>query len=74
MTVPSKLRMAKQSLEQRGDDITAAARVLIGSVRRTERAAGARTMKAELSLDVELTAGGTETGMTITIERTASSH
>ena len=55
------------------DDITHAARVLIGMVRVTERHERGRSSGAELSLEVELTGGGRETWK-ITIERTASSH
>jgi hypothetical protein len=56
-----------------GEAVTAAAHVLIGVVKMTERAEHGRAAKAELDLEVELTGGGIET-WTITIERTASSH
>ena len=68
--------MPKQSeakIRASGDALTNAARVLIGIVRVTERNESRRSSGAELSLDVELTGGGTETWK-ITIERTASSH
>lgn len=64
-----KLR-AKHETETRVID---AARVLIGLTRGVERREGQRSSHAELSLEVELTGGGTET-WTIRIERTASSH
>lgn len=54
-------------------EIESAARVLIGLVRKTEHAENSRSSGAELSLEVSLIGGGTET-WTITIERTASSH
>lgn len=59
--------------DDRGEAIARAARLLIGLVRRLERDEGRRSSTTELSIEVELTAGGTE-AWTITIERTASSH
>jgi hypothetical protein len=47
--------------------------VLIGVVRSTEQIERGRSSAAELSIDIELTGGGTESWK-ITIERTASSH
>jgi hypothetical protein len=64
---------AERRLKASGDDIIAAARVLIGMVRLLERDEGGRSTHTELSLEVDLTGGGKET-WTITIERTASSH
>lgn len=60
-------------IRQQTDAIAAAARVLISMVRGAERNEGARSTHGELELNVDLTAGGTETWK-ITIERTASSH
>ncbi len=64
---------AERRIKASGDDIIAAARMLIGMVRLSERDEGGRSTHAELSLEVDLTGGGKET-WTITIERTASSH
>lgn len=55
------------------DALTDAAQTLIGMVRASEHGVGTRSSKAELTVEVELTRGGTE-AWTITIERTASSH
>lgn len=66
-------RKTEQYLEDRGDAMMAAARVLIDTVRGSERSEGGRSTHAELEVIVELIAGGVET-WTITIERTASSH
>jgi hypothetical protein len=63
----------EERIKARANAIEEAARVLIGVARRAEIDEGRRTTKAELVLDVDLTAGGTEQ-WTITIERTASSH
>jgi hypothetical protein len=60
-------------IEDRGEVITAAAHVLIGMVRTSERAEGGRSTHGELELTVELVGGGVETWV-IRIERTASSH
>lgn len=62
-----------QKIKASGDDIVAAARMLIGMVRMAEGSERARSSGATLELQVELTAGGIET-WTITIERKASSH
>lgn len=63
----------EQKIKASGDDIVAAARMLIGMVRVAERGEEARSSGATLELQVELTSGGVET-WTITIERKASSH
>ena len=53
--------------------IERAARTLIGLVLATERDEGERSTGAELTLEISMADGGTET-WTITIERTASTH
>jgi hypothetical protein len=55
------------------DDVVNAARALIGLVRGMEKTERQRSSMAELTLDVKLTSGETET-WTITIERMASTH
>lgn len=67
------MRPAERRITDASSGIAAAARVLIGMVRGAERDEGGRSMHAEISLEIDLTAGGKET-WTITIERTASSH
>jgi hypothetical protein len=66
-------RATERNIKAMSDNVLAAARVLIGVVRISEASEGVRSNGAELSLDVQLTGGGTETWK-ITIERTASSH
>jgi hypothetical protein len=66
-------KTTEAQIKSRSDAIMNAARLLIGTVRASERSEKGRSSGAELSLDVELTGGGHET-WTITIERTASSH
>ncbi|TMQ14147.1 MAG: hypothetical protein E6J90_27320 [Deltaproteobacteria bacterium] len=66
-------RETEPKIKARAVEMIAAARVLIGMVRASEASEAARSTGAELELEVELTAGGTETWK-ITIERTASSH
>jgi hypothetical protein len=61
------------AIRRREESIMEAARTLIGMVRVTEGIEHRRSQKAEFELQVELTAGGTETWI-ITVERTASSH
>jgi hypothetical protein len=64
---------AKAELQARGEVVLKAARVLIGVVRMVEIRERNRSLKTELEVQVDLTAGGTEQWL-ITIERTASSH
>jgi hypothetical protein len=64
---------AKTKIRSQSDAITHAAGVLVSMVRMAERAEKGRSSYAELSVEVELTGGGTET-WTLKIERTASSH
>ena len=60
-------------ISSRGENITAAAQVLIGVVRRSELMESGRAIHAEMDLEIGLTGGGRETWK-ITIERTASAH
>jgi hypothetical protein len=66
-------RQTEQHIKDRSEVITAAAYVLIGMVRVTERSEGGRSTHSELEFTVDLTGGGVETWV-IRIERTASSH
>lgn len=67
------MRRTEQKIKASGDDIIAAAHLLIGMVRMAETNEKARSNGASLEVEVELTDGGTET-WTITIERRASTH
>lgn len=64
---------SEAKIKASSSSITEAARTLIGLLLAVEASEHRRTDGAKLSLEIELTGGGTET-WDITIERTASSH
>jgi hypothetical protein len=66
-------KKTERHIKDRSEVITAAAYVLIDSVRDVEQSEGSRSAYGELELDVGLAKGGMETWV-IRIERTASSH
>jgi hypothetical protein len=67
------MRQTEQRIKSSGNDIMAAAHLLVGMVRMAERDEGVRSNGADLELKIELTSGETET-WTITIGRKAPSH
>jgi hypothetical protein len=67
------MRQTIQKIRDSGDDILAAAHLLVGMVRMAERDEGVRSNGADLELKIELTSGETET-WTITIGRKTSNH
>jgi hypothetical protein len=67
------MKTTEAEIKRRQAAIIDAARTLVGMVRVAEQSERGRAQRAELELNVELTAGGNETWV-ITIERTASSH
>jgi hypothetical protein len=67
------MRQTEQRIKSSGDDIIAAAHLLIAMVRTVERDEKAKSRGASLEIEVQSTGGEIET-WTITIERKASSH
>jgi hypothetical protein len=65
-------KKTEAKLRSHSEAIIQAASVLISAVRMSERSEGGRSSGAEMSIDVDLKGGGTETWK-FTIHRTASS-